>query len=264
MVTELSYIIVEDEFYALENLRRTISSLRPQWQPVFTAESVAETVRFFSQGGRCDLAFMDIELVDGNCFDIFSQTDVDVPVIFTTAYDQYAIKAFKVNSVDYLLKPVSEEAALGAVLKFEKNREAGRAGWGELMARLSVIGRQHGRDRLLISRGDEYTYVNVEEVAYFVSEEKYVFAVDFKGSRMITEYTNLNVLAEDIGPKRFFRCSRNLVISLESIRHVRKYFNGRLKITVKDGQQTISAVVSAARRDDFLKWFGGGAGDSRL
>lgn len=257
MIDELTYIIVEDEYFARENLKSIISEVRPRWKLAFTSESVDETVSYFNEGGKCDLAFMDVELVDGNCFEIFSKSNVEVPIIFTTAYDEYAIKAFKVNSVDYLLKPVSVPATRNAIEKFER--------WEELHPRqtvdyksiaASLAALNGGRRRLLISQGNGYSVIDVEDVAYFVSEEKYVFAVDLSGHRNITEYTNLNQLESDIDARQFFRAARNVIVGIRAIQRVHKYFNGRLKVTVRDGSSSLSVIVSAARRDDFLRWFG--------
>lgn len=257
MIDQLTYIIVEDEYFALENLKSIIAELRPGWRLAFTSESVDEAVRFFNEGGKCDMAFMDVELVDGTCFEIFSKAVVEVPVIFTTAYDEYAIKAFKVNSVDYILKPVSAAAARSAIEKFERWEESHPrqpVDYKSITASLASL--NTGRKRLLISQGDEYSVIDVSEVAYFVSEEKYVFAVDFSGRRNITEYANLNQLEEDIDGNRFFRAARNVVVSVRAVQRVHKYFNGRLKVTVKDGQGQLPVIVSAARRDAFLTWLG--------
>lgn len=259
MISSLSYIIVEDEYFALENLKSIISELRPKWKLAYTSESVEDTVRFYACGGRCDLAFMDIELVDGNCFEIFSKTDIETPVIFTTAYDEYAIRAFKVNSVDYILKPVSQEAAKAAIEKFEKWKtlQEGHTDYRQIAMSLAAFGRGH--KRLLISHGDEYTYVDMNDVAYFISEDKYVFAVDFQGKRNMTEYTNLNLLENDIDATKFFQAARNVIVNISAVMQVRKYFNGRLKLIVRNGVSQFQVIVSAARRDMFLEWLRGSA-----
>lgn len=258
MKDEICYIIVEDEYYARENLKRTIAALRPEWQLVFTSESVGDTKQFLESGQRCDLAFMDIELVDGNCFDTLSDIDFDIPVIFTTAYDKYAIKAFKVCSVDYLLKPVSESSAAEAIEKFERYfAHPVKPDYAELLSAINRLSGRGGRKRLLISRGNEYKFIETADIAYFFSEEKCVFAIDKNGRSHITEYSNLNNLENDVSRKDFFRCSRNTIVALAYITHIRKWFNGRLKVSVKNGDEQLSVTVSAARRDDFLKWLKG-------
>lgn len=250
----MNYVIIENEAYALENLKHSIAGLRPAWQLVFTAESVEQTVAFLRSRPAIDLIFMDIELVDGTCFDIFRQVKVETPIIFTTAYDDFAIQAFKVNSVDYLLKPIGELALSEAIIKYERLTSHPNIDYQTLLAHMS---RPPGRQRILISSGDTFGYVMIDDVAFFVSEDKYVYAVMRNGQRRMTNFSNLAEVEAIVDNTRFTQVSRSIIASIESIGKVSKYFNGRLKVQVCAGGEVQEAVVSAARRQVFLDWLGG-------
>lgn len=215
-------------------------------------ESVEDAVELLRTGPDIDLIFMDVELVDGNCFDILKQVRIDVPVIFTTAYSDFAIKAFQLNSMDYLLKPLTQDAVEKAIEKFERLRnrmpEAGAS---------TVPSHPVYKSRILISEGDNYFYIPCEDIAMAQSEDRYVFIHTFSGKKHITEYANLNILEESLSSNEFFRISRGAIVNIRSIASVRKYFKGRLKVSVKTGDGAFDMVVSAARRDAFLNWLGG-------
>lgn len=250
------YIIIENEYFAFESLKNIISQANPEYQLVFSAESVEESVAYFKSGTDADLIFMDIELVDGNCFDIFNKVEIDIPVIFTTAYNEFAIQAFKVNSVDYILKPVSEQSIAEALKKFEKIKS--QAPTIDYKKLAGIISGKNIKKRILLSKGDTYSYMDMSDVAYFISEDKYVFIYTFSGSRFFTEYSNLNQVEEDIDPETFFRVSRNIVTNLKVVSGVRKFFNGRLKVTLTVAGKSFDLVVSSAKRKQFLNWLGSG------
>lgn len=251
----MKYIIIENEAFALENLKKIVTRLRPDWHLQFTAESVEETIEYLLAKPNIDLIFMDIELVDGNCFEIFKRVKVDTPVIFTTAYDDFAIQAFKVDSIDYLLKPITEDAVSEALEKFERLtvKKDETPDYTQLLQQLMPPA---NRRRILISSGDNYDYVMIEDVSFFLSEDKYVFVYLRSGVRRMTEFRNLSEVECIVDTKRFFQVSRNVIASIESIDKVSKYFNGRLKVIVKAGNEKQDAVVSAARRQTFLDWLG--------
>jgi two-component system, LytTR family, response regulator LytT len=248
----MKYAIIENEQYALENLQHIVSTLRPDYEMVFSAESIEDSVMFFRGNQDVALIFMDIELVDGDCFEIFRQVDIQIPVIFTTAYNEYAIQAFKVNSVDYLLKPVTEDDVNNALLKFEKTRTA-----SDYTMLTNTMTAHSMRKRILTSAGDSYSYIEIDDIAFFISEDKYVFAYLKSGKRCITEFPSLGDLVHDLDPDSFFQLSRGIVAGIGSIHAVKKYFNGRLKVVVKAGKEEQTAMVSAARRKQFLVWLGG-------
>lgn len=250
----MKYAIIENEVFALQNLKNMVEEVRPDYELVFTAESAEECVDYFSSSPQIDLIFMDIELTDSNCFHIFEQVEVSTPIIFTTAYDNYAIKAFKVNSVDYLLKPISEAELKKAIEKFENSRGGSIPDYAQLLtSRLSKGNRQ----RILISMGDKYSYVNISDVAYFIREEKYVNAILFDGKSRITDFQNLSEVMAEVSHTEFFFISRNVVTNIEAISNVSKWFNGRLHVTVGRNNFERTIVVSSSRKKDFLEWLGG-------
>jgi len=247
-----NYAIIENEEYSLQNLKSIVERLRPDYKLVFTAESVEETVDWLLSSPRVDLIFLDIELVDGNCFEIFDHVKVTTPIIFTTAYDTFALEAFKVNSVDYLLKPITDAAVQQALDKLERVRPA--TDYNHLASTMQA---RTQRPRILTSSGDSYSYVSIDDVAFFVSEDKYVFVYTRDGKRHITDYPSLGELMTTLDAQSFFQLARNMITSITAITGVNKYFNGRLKVTVTAGNEKQTATVSAARKRDFLNWLGG-------
>lgn len=247
----MTYAIIEDEAYALRTLNKMIGHLRPDYLLAFTASSVRDAVSRLSVSPLPDVVFMDIELDDGNSFDIFSKVNIKVPVIFTTAYDNYAIRAFEVNSVDYLLKPISEEKLQRALAKLESTRHD-----VDYKKIAEAMLERNSRKRILVSKGDSYSYVSIEEVAFFMSEDKYVFAYMKDGKRHITDLQSLNDIMDELDPTVFFQLSRSIVAGISSINDVRKFFNRRLNVVLRAGNVKQEVIVSSARKNDFLSWLG--------
>lgn len=251
------YAIIENEYFALAHLKSVLAAIRPKYDLVFTSESVEESIAFFKKKPTLDFIFMDIELVDGNCFEIFSQVEIEIPIIFTTAYNQFAIQAFKVNSIEYILKPVSEQAVQGALEKWEKiiRVKNDTVSYKNLT---TFFEEKQTKDRILITKGDTYSFIATTEIAYLVSEDKYILLVSFSGKKRLTNYTNLSQAEEELDKAQFFKVSRNSIVNLNAIDNVEKYFNGRLLINFKsDVKVSNKIVVSAARKDVFLNWLGG-------
>lgn len=185
------YAIIEDNTFAMQHLRMEIGRLRPEWTNVFTGKSIDETVRFLKEGNNVDLIFMDIELTDGECFEIFDRVDTDVPVIFTTAYSDFAIRAFKVNGIGYLLKPVSARDLADALSKFEYLRAKMDQPHTPDAKEEGEKSQGNPANRILTVSGDRYDYINIDDICYFVSEESYVFACLNDGKRKLINLPNL-------------------------------------------------------------------------
>lgn len=246
----IKYAIVENEEFASLHLYKLIHTLHPEFELVFATDSVEETVKQLRLHPELDLIFMDIELDDGNCFEIFRQVDTEIPVIFTTAYDSYAIRAFKVNSIDYLLKPITEddvEVAVNQFLKFPKRLSDVK----ELMR-----GLPSDHNRILISSGDAYSFVRLDEVAWIIAEDKCISLVLFDGKEVLTSMSSLADVSQYVDRGNFFQISRSIMASIDSISKVSKYFKGRLIVELKAGGTTRRETVSALRRNDFLNWMG--------
>lgn len=246
------FAIIENEEYAAISLQKTIQRLRPDYNLVFKAESVEDSVRFFREDPEVDIVFMDIELVDGNSFQIFEQVEIRTPIIFTTAYDQFAIDAFKANSIDYILKPIAPEALLRAITKYETLKEKAPDYRTAFKAYPAAT-----RSRILTTSGDTYSNVEMKEIAFFTRDEKYIMAVLLNGKSRMTDFQNLTEIYEITDHNDFFQLSRNIVASIRAITKVSKWFGGRLKVDIKAGSIEESIIVSAARRQAFLSWFGG-------
>lgn len=250
----MRYAVIENEKIARQSLCAMVTRIRPEYELAFMAESVDETVDAL-RTNTVDLVIMDVELTDGNCFEIFNRIHVVTPVIFTTSYSEYMLRAFKVNSVDYLLKPITPDDLGRALEKFE-TIVATRA-----VPDYAAFARKYSpRNRILTVSGDNYDYVLIEDIAWMVSEDKCIFAVLTDGSRRLTEYVNLASAAEAVCGHDFFQVSRGVLAAISAVKNVSKWFGGRLMVTLRAGKATQRETVSAARRDSFLTWLGGGVG----
>lgn len=249
----MKYLIVEDERFAYEEMKRMINKLRPGYQLINWTKTVIQTVDFL-KNNTVDLILLDIRLADGSSFDIFEQVAISTPIIFTTAYDEHAIKAFKVNSVDYLLKPIEEGDLLTALNKFEQYHPV-QPTIAEYKKLEEALAGNYKKNRFLIQKGDSYHYIEVSEIAFFYSEDKVVFLHTFSNKRYIVDYT-LDQIERMLDEKSFFRVSRNCITNIRSIKKISKFFNSRLKISFNpDCPHEI--LVSRVRVSDFLKWIDG-------
>lgn len=252
----MNAIIIEDEKLAAEYLRGLIQRYDPQIRVLFESDSVKKTVRWFEEGGQADLAFFDIQLADGLSFEIFDKALVTCPVIFTTAYNEYALRAFKVNSIDYLLKPIDLGDLKRAIDKF-------RAGWLKEPAdhttrRLDALDRilhqfqKTYKSRFVVKVGDHIRPVVVEEILYFYSLDKATFFVTAENRHYPVDYS-LEYLEEILDPSRFFRINRKYAISLPAILDIISYSNSRLKIKLKHSTDQ-DVIVSRERVSEFRHW----------
>lgn len=247
-------LIVEDEMMARESLARALTQYFPDVHIVGMTGSVRETVAWLRDPGHeADAIFMDVELSDGNCFEIFRQVDVLARVIMTTAYDNYAVRAFEVNSIDYLLKPIDPAALRRAV---ERCRVGGPGfDSGRLLDAIRVP--RSYKQRYVVRFNDRIVPVKTADIAYFYAEEKNTYLVTVDGNRYVMDLS-LEILSEELDARNFFRVSRNCIVSMAAISSVVKYLGNRLKIIARPRPE-FEMVVSRSRVDDFLKWLEGGA-----
>lgn len=244
----MNIVIIEDEIFAQEELTRIIEKNFPHMKVLDTLCSVEESIRWFSVH-KADLIFMDIHLSDGICFDIFKQVEIHTPIIFTTAYDQYAIQAFKVNGVGYLLKPIDEGELIGAVTRFEHNSL-------DIKKLLEYFTRdKEYKDRIVVKLGDKISFLEIKDIAYFFAEERLTFAVATNGKKYIVDYT-IEALESVLNPKSFFKLTRGCITSIKAINTISKYFNSRLKVTLVPEYKE-ELLVSRMRVPDFIKWLNG-------
>ncbi len=244
------YLIVEDERLAYEEICRMMRKLRPTYDLAGWASSIDQAVCHI-QKGHIDLLIIDIRLSDGLSFEIFEQLPVEIPVIFTTAYDEYALDAFRVNSIDYLLKPIGERELDTALGKFER-RCCLRSSTIEYIKFEADYLSGCKKNRFLVQTGDTFRPVETTDVAYFYSEDKYTYLHLFSGKRYIIGYT-LERLEQMLDRSRFFRVSRNCIANIRSIQKISKYFAGRLLLQFQP-ECPHEIIVTRSRAEEFLRW----------
>lgn len=248
----MKVLIVEDEAMAQASLARALTAQFPDIRIVGTTGSVRDTVAWLRDpANRVDVVFMDVELSDGDCFEIFRQVDLSARVIMTTAYDNYAVRAFEVNSIDYLLKPVDPAALARAVERCRARAEGFDA--RQLMEALRAP--REYRQRYIVRFNDRIVPVAAADIAYFYSEEKNTFLVTFDDNRYVFDQS-LDVLTDELDGTRFFRISRNCILSMACIQSVVKYLGTRLKVNARP-RPSFEMIVSRSRVDDFLRWLEG-------
>lgn len=246
-------MIVEDEIMAQKSLIRILTQNFPDMEVVGTSNSVKSTVSWLSEPeNHADVIFMDVELADGECFEIFRQIEVKAKVIMTTAYDSYAIKAFEAGSIDYLLKPIDATALQRAVARCcMSERQV------DIEALMKAIGRNTSpkkeyKERFIIRFNDRIIPVPAADIAYVYSEEKTNYLITYNCKKYIID-TSLDVMVEELDPEKFFRISRGCIISMNAISSIIKQAGSRLKIISKP-EASFEMNVSRSRVDDFLEW----------
>ena len=247
-------VIIEDEIPAQINLRRALERSCEDVEVIGIFDSVKSSVKWFSENHAApDVIFMDVELSDGMCFDIFNQVEISAPVIITTAYDNYALRAFKVHSIDYLLKPIDPAALRNAV---GRCRAAAKHPMDiESLREILMGGEPAYRPRFIMRLGDKIIIVRSDDVAYFYAEDKSTFLVTTEGKRYVMDMS-LDAVSDEVDPRRFFRISRNCTVSINSIGDISKHLSNRLKVTLNPPAD-FEVFVSRSRTADFLDWIAG-------
>ncbi len=251
----MNVIIIEDELHNQRLLNGLVQDLRPDWNILAHLESVEKSVSWLNENQHPDLIFLDIQLLDGICFSIFEQVDVQSSVIFTTAYDEYAIQAFKVNSIDYLLKPIKKNELENAIKKFERlvkqsDQKPVISNYEELLTALNRDKKY--RKRFLISGATALFKLAVEDIAYFYTENRVTFAVTYDNKEHIIEQ-NLEKLEEELDPEQFFRANRAMIIHIDSIQKIESYFGGKLHVQLIHPLNS-DLTVSRLKATAFKSW----------
>jgi len=249
----MKILIVEDEIPAQIQLERLINTYYPHFEVIGKVISIKSAVDWL-HANTADLIFMDVELSDGLCFDIFKQTTVKTPVIIVTAYDNYAVKAFKVNSIDYLLKPVHRNDFIEAVEKVLKQNTP--------LSSLDVMALKHilqpeavYKERFTVKQGNRIIVLNINDVAYFCAEDKSTFIVTHEDKKYLSDLS-LDAMEEQLDPKLFFRLTRGCIANINAIQSIIKYSNSRLKISLQPAYDE-AILVSRVRIPLFLNWLEG-------
>ncbi len=244
-------VIIEDEKPNADRLRRLLKVLYPEAEILAVLDCIADSVKWFSYHPQPDVVLMDVRLSDGLSFEIFDMVNIVVPVIFTTAYDEYALRAFKHNGIDYLLKPIESDELKAALAKVESNQLSVMQNVS-LGSVLELFKPKEYRKRFLLPFRDGYKTVLLEDVAFFYSELKITRAKLRGGEEEIVPQT-MEELEQQLDPKLFFRANRQFIVHVDAIVRIHNYFNGKLKLEIKKNP-TLEVVVSRDKAMLLKNW----------
>jgi len=255
----MKLLIIEDEELAVKKLHKMLISLDKNIEVIASLDSIASSVEWLQNNEAPDLILMDIELLDGQSFEIFNQVEVKSPVIFTTSYDEYALKAFKVNSVDYLLKPIQKEDLAAAMEKYKKIFAAAA---GPAPINMDVLVKElqqklqpkEFRKRFLVKNVQKLVSVETEDIAYFYSDGRLNFFKTTDNKKFVVDYT-MDEMEDMLDSEKYFRISRSFYVSINSVDQIHDYFGNRLMLTLKPAVDK-EALVSREKVTEFKKWMG--------
>lgn len=253
----MKVLIVEDEKPAAEKLIRSLQRIDEQIEVLDVLDSVQKTVAWLMQQ-QADLIFLDIHLADGLSFQVFEQLQasgvqqIDTPIIFTTAYDEYAIRAFKLNSIDYLLKPIGRRELESSLAKYQRLQHNTASLSHDMKSLLESLHQPRYKKRFMVSYGQRMKSVYALDIAYFYAHEKMVFMLTFEGQQFVIDQT-IGELDEVLDPEYFFRINRKFIVNVDAITQMHAYSKSRVKLDLKPKNQ-MEAVVSVDRSPDFKAW----------
>ncbi|MEM1328233.1 MAG: LytTR family DNA-binding domain-containing protein [Bacteroidota bacterium] len=249
----MTAIIIEDEINAYQYLSSSLQKVRSQLEILVHLESVEDSLNWLSSNPHPDLVFMDIQLSDGLSFEIFNHVSIESAIIFTTAYDQYAIDAFKFNSIDYLLKPIHIKDLTAAIDKFERAQFQINTQLTDQIKRLFASKTAAKKNRCLVKKGNHYEFVEVDDIAFVQSEDGLTFLHTFNGQRHIYTKT-VEALMELLSEAQFFQINRAQIVNISAIQKIHPYFNQRMKIEPLPKFGEAELLVSRSRVPAFKVW----------
>ncbi|MBL4561479.1 MAG: response regulator transcription factor [Labilibaculum sp.] len=255
----MKILIIEDEDSVASRLKNQIAKLKPEAEILEVIDSIADAVKWFDQNHLPDLIFMDIQLSDGLSFSIFEKVNISCPIIFTTAYDEYAVKAFEVNSIDYLLKPIYEDKLAVSFKKYNSLQKS----WAQndFQSQFSSfldtmkINTAGYKTRFLINKADSLIVVPVNEIAWFVAEHKETLLITKNNQQHIIT-NSLEKIEKQLDPKEFYRINRQYIVSIHSIAKINNYFNYKLKLHL-DPPTKDNIILDRKKVGDFKRWLNG-------
>jgi len=253
----MKILIVEDEDLEVKKLMKNLLSVSENAEIVGVTDSIKTTVEWLHENPHPDLILMDIELADGQSFEIFNLTEVKSPVIFTTSYDEFALKAFKVNSLDYLLKPVQKEELQAALNKYQKLKVSseGNVNLDNLVKGLQQkLKPKSFRKRFLVKHAQKLASIEISDIAYFYSDGRLNFFKTNDNKKYVVDYT-MDEMEEMLDPEKYFRISRSFYVSIDSVEKIDDYFGNRLILGLKPAVDK-EALVSREKVTDFKNWLG--------
>ena len=246
----MKVLIIEDEIPAVNRLKKLLKEVASNATIVGSIDEVSTAVEWIKTNPTPDLIFMDIQLADSYSFEIFERIEVPCPVIFVTAFDQYAVNAFRVNGLDYILKPIRKELLIEGLDRFKSLNNAPID--FSTLSQFFKSNNERFKERFLIKSGDELNFVRTSEIAYFLSESSYTFIVTKAGNRYILDLT-LDQIECDLDPSLFFRINRKQIICLDCITKISTFFNNRLKLELNPIENS-DTIVSRTRVRQFKAW----------
>ena len=247
----MEVLIIEDESRAANQLQNMLKVCSFEYTLLEILDTVEDAIAWFNKNKKPDLVFMDIQLADGLSFEIFQKTEIDAPIIFTTAFDQYAIQAFKVNSVDYLLKPIQQDDLEGALAKFTKSKNSNILSPNVIQQLLGSLQENTKREGLLVKEGSGFVQVKVEDFLYFYSQESITFGITTNKRYIIDE--SIDQLYSTLDNNQFFKINRGQLVSKKAILKINPYFNHRAKLTMTNPRDQ-EFIVSRPKTSDLKKW----------
>lgn len=246
-------IIIEDEYNAYAYLQTMLRKLMPEAEILGQIESVEDTVNWFNTNAHPDLVFLDIQLSDGKSFEIFNHIQINAPIIFTTAYDQFALDAFKYNSIDYLLKPIHQDDLAKSLEKYRKQHFSFDVRMSEQLKGIFEQREKKKKHRCLIKKANHYEYIDVKDIAYVNSEDGITFLHTFSKQRHIYS-KSVEKLMDMLDERQFFQISRSQIINIEAIEKIHPYLNQRMKIEVASSVGEANMVVNRSKVKAFRIW----------
>lgn len=247
----MQVVIIEDETLAAERLQHLLHSYDPQIQVVAHLYSIAESVQWLQTHPHPDLLFLDIQLADGYSFEIFKQVHYRKPIIFTTAFDQYALDAFQLHSIAYLLKPVSAVKLAQSLQKYKELCTPVTAKTANAL--LHTFQQPAYKSRFLARSGQKLYFVQSDDIRYFFADDKVVYLVDKEGNKLLVDYT-MEQLEKCLDPKVFFRLNRSYLVHQQSIFQIKPYVNSRYKLMLRSAGKQEEVILSRERVRDFKVW----------
>ena len=255
----MKVLIIEDEAPAFRRLQTVLEEVNPGVEIIDVIDTVAESVKWFQNHQAPDLVFMDIQLSDGISFEIFDQVKIDYPVIFTTAFDEYMLRAFKVNSIDYLLKPIKKEELALSLKKYDAMKSifsgSVNTNLNELIRNIRLDDR-HFKTRFLVKIADTMISIETSDIAYFQTRHGVVHLVNRQGRKYLMDVA-LDELIQQLDPQAFYRANRQFIIQFDAINKTHRYHKGKLLVEMVP-ETDDPVIVSSEKSSAFKQWLGGG------
>lgn len=251
----MKVLIIEDEAPAFRRLQKLLEEINPNIEIVEVLDSVEDSIKWFNNHETPDLIFSDIQLSDGISFEIFDKVRISKPVVFTTAFDEYMLKAFSVNSIDYLLKPIKKEDLQKSLAKFEQLQTAfgGGVDFAQILKNITLTEKTY-KTRFLTKVGDKLVSIETDNIAYFQSRHGVVHVITSHGRNYLMDQS-LDELMLQLDPEKFYRGNRQFLVQFKCIETVNRYHKGKLLIELNPKTED-SVIVSAEKASDFRKWLG--------